>query len=121
MNRMRVYVSGKMTGLPDHGAAKFAEATSRLRAAGYTVISPSEMDGGKPLEWHEYLRRDLRLLSEVDAIALLDNWRDSRGAQLEVLVALRLGMKVIDAQTMEEIDMEHNVDFFISKEIVLSA
>jgi hypothetical protein len=94
---MRVYLSGKMTGLPDLGFAAFSRAAASLRASGYEVINPAELDAADaaPKEWHEYLRRDIAQLVTCDAIALLPNWTDSRGARLERHIAKELGMREI--------------------------
>lgn len=94
----RVYLSGKMSGLPDLGFPLFHRAAASLRASGYTVINPAELDAqdaGKEMTWADYLRRDIAQLVTCDAIALLPNWTDSRGAKLEKHIAQELGMRVI--------------------------
>lgn len=94
---MRVYVSGKMSGLPDLGFPAFNKAAALLRADGYDVVNPAELDAADaaPKQWHEYLRRDIEHLVTCDAIALLPNWNDSKGARLEHHIARELGMRVI--------------------------
>lgn len=94
---MRVYVSGKMSGLPDLGFPLFNKAAASLRASGYEVVNPAEMDAADtgPKEWHEYLRRDITELVKCDAIALLPNWTESKGARLERHIAVELGMREI--------------------------
>jgi hypothetical protein len=95
---MKVYLSGKMSGLPDLGFPLFHRAASQLRSQGYVVINPAEMDeaeAGVKREWHEYLRRDIEQLVACDAIALLPNWIDSKGARLEHHIARELGMHLI--------------------------
>ncbi len=108
-----------MTGLPDHGKSEFSRCASKLREAGYTVLSPSEMDDpNKSMEWHEYLRRDIRWLCDCDGIALIPNWADSKGAHLELMVALRLGMFVICAETLQPLDFSHDYEFNFSGQTV---
>jgi hypothetical protein len=94
---MRVYISGKMSGLQDLGFPAFNRAAASLRASGYEVVNPAELDAqdAGPMEWHEYLRRDITHLVTCDAIALLSNWSDSKGARLEKHIAEQLGMRVI--------------------------
>lgn len=46
------------------------------------------------LQWHQYMRRDLSMLSACNGIALLPGWERSRGARLEVAWADALQMPV---------------------------
>lgn len=93
---VRWYLSGPMSGLPLHNVPAFDRAARLLRAEGLTIVSPHEQDGeGDPATpWHHYLRRDLRLLVDCDGIILLPGWPASKGARLELHVALELGMAV---------------------------
>lgn len=92
----RVYVSGPMTGLPNLNFPAFYAEADRLRALGYEVVNPAEINEGVT-DWHACLRNDLRELLTCDAIVLLPNWHGSKGAHLEVHVAHRVGIAVIDA------------------------
>lgn len=90
---MRLYVSGKMTGVPEHNFPAFREAAKNLAAAGYDVIDPSENFGGRTdLTRHEYMRLDIEHVLQADGIALLPGWGSSEGAKLEVMIAEELGM-----------------------------
>lgn len=40
------------------------------------------------------MRRSLEQIAVADHLAVLPRWRDSKGASLEVDIALQLGMKV---------------------------
>lgn len=105
---MRLYVAGPMSGCDEWNYPAFHEAARRLRAKGYDVVSPAELDeeghvvGSKPWEW--YMRRDLWALLGCEAVAVLDGWRQSKGASLEVYVASALGMPIVDARTLEPVD-----------------
>lgn len=91
----RIYLAGPMTGTPDNNYPGFAEAAARLRAFGYTVVSPHELHGGDTnREWIWYLRRDLRAMLDCDTIVMLRGWRNSRGAVLERHVAAETGMRI---------------------------
>lgn len=95
MKRSQLYIAGPMTGLPDFNYPAFADAAKRLRAAGFDVFSPAE--NGLPAEapWNEHLRVDLAyLVSHCYAIATLPGWIKSKGAGLEVGVAISLDMDV---------------------------
>ncbi|MEB0108278.1 DUF4406 domain-containing protein [Pseudomonas sp. MH9.3] len=95
----RIYLIGPMTGLPDLNFPAFATMTESLRAGGHTVISPAELnpDGGS---WNDCMRRDIAALMECDTVATLPGWEHSKGARLEVLIAERLGMTVVNAHDL---------------------
>lgn len=93
-----LYLSGPMTGIPAFNFPAFHAAAANLRARGYTVVNPAELDElqpGETLAWADYLRRDIRSLVECTRIAMLPNWEQSRGARLEHHIASELGMSVM--------------------------
>lgn len=94
---MRLYISGPMTGRPQLNYPAFFTAESQLRDMGYEVSNPAQYpDNGET--WAECLRRDLKDLLECDGVAALPGWQKSKGARLEVNVARRLGMEVMDVK-----------------------
>lgn len=99
---MKIYLAGPMTGYPDFNYPLFNAVTRIWRARGYDILNPAENFGGDTTrEYREYMREDLGMLRECDAIALLPGWTDSKGAKFELAVAQNLGLKVLDATTME--------------------
>lgn len=90
---MRIYLSGPMTGIPDNNFPAFREWAARLRADGMEVVSPAEIQEAGT--WELCLRADIRELCTCDAIALMPGWEGSKGANLELHIAHRLGMKVM--------------------------
>lgn len=99
---MKLYLAGPMTGLPEFNFPAFRERAAALRAQGHEVLNPAELDDGDTSQaWDYYMRRDLALLLECEAVAVLPRWQRSRGASLEVHVARTLGMPVLDAHTLE--------------------
>lgn len=93
-----VYVSGPMTGLPDFNFPAFNAAAASLRAKGHQVVNPAELDvqdAGKPMQWSDYLRRDIRALMDCEAIYMLDGWANSKGARLEHHIAQQLGLEIL--------------------------
>lgn len=91
----RIYLSGPMSGHPDHNFPAFNEQAAKLRAAGYEVINPAELNPDTSMTWEECLRVDIRWLCECDAIALMPGWERSKGANLELHIAHRLGLEVM--------------------------
>ena len=98
----QIYIAGPMTGYPDCNVAAFHAAAERLARAGWKVFNPAENFGGrKDLPREAYLRLDVAVLAQCDAIAMLPGWEESRGAKLEYLVAHEMGCTVIDAVTLQ--------------------
>lgn len=89
----RIYISGPMTGLHDCNRQAFDDAESALRGAGFDVFNPAK--NGLPQTntlWETHMRRDIAALMECDAVAVLPGAQLSRGARLEIDLALHLGI-----------------------------
>ena len=95
----KIYLSGPMTGVQNLNFPAFAAMTKNLRAGGHTVTNPAEInpDGGT---WNDCMRRDIVALMDCDTVATLPGWEHSKGARLEVLIAERLGMTVVNAHDL---------------------
>lgn len=90
---MRIYISGKMTGLPDLGRQKFMETQSQLEKLGHTVLNPAILPPG--LEKSAYMPICLAMVDAAEAIYMLDNWKQSPGAQIEHDYAAYRGKLII--------------------------
>ena len=97
-----IYLSGPMTGVPGHNFDTFNTHALRLRALGYQVVNPAEINPDESLGWHDCMRADIRALMDCDTIATLPNWQHSAGAHLEVHIAHRVGIRIVDANTIIE-------------------
>lgn len=96
---MKLYVSGPMTGVPNHNYPLFERVTHALRVVGHEVVSPHEADLEEDLphgesedglsvsdeEYEELLSRDHRIIAEgdFDGIVFLPGWQESGGAGRE--------------------------------------
>jgi len=91
----KCYIAGPMTGYPELNYPKFAEVAVRLRAMGFEVVSPAELN---PLTetYANAMKKDIVALVDCDHIYLLDGWEKSKGATLEHHIASVLGIPVIE-------------------------
>ncbi len=83
---MRIYISGAITGLDLQAAKNNFEAMEiTLRNAGHEPINPMKvgLPEGENHTWAEYRLADLPFVFECDAIYMLNNWQQSKGARIE--------------------------------------
>lgn len=96
----RVYVAGPMTGIADFNYPAFNAVADQLRARGYEVENPADHGIVEGAQWADYMAYDLTRLGLCGMIALLPDWEKSQGARLEVLIAEKLGMTVVDVHDL---------------------
>ncbi len=94
---MKWYLAGPMSGIEESNYPAFRQACHTLRNRGLHIVSPH--DFFPPVEasqtqWEQLLRYDLRALTDCHGIILLPGWSTSRGAILELSVALALDMEI---------------------------
>lgn len=92
---MKLYLAGPMTGHADLNFPAFHAEAKRLRALGFEVINPAEINADPTAGWLECMRADIKALADCDGVALLPGWGDSRGARIEQGLARDLGLLVI--------------------------
>ena len=103
---MRVYVSGPITGYENGNREAFVERVRLLTEAGYEAVNPHDCSPDHPGEctgrsidrphrYGCYLRGDLRVLLDCDAITFLPGWEASPGVRVERTVALGIGLHVV--------------------------
>lgn len=93
----RIYISGPMSGMPEHNFPTFNAEATRLRGLGYDVVNPAELNPEPSKSWHDCMRTDLIELLSCDTIALLPGWQKSQGAHLEMHVAHRVGIDIVES------------------------
>ena len=111
MSRLpRVYIAGPMRNYYQANAAAFDEAAEVLRERGADPVSPIDLDRadgitpGDPItdiELRQCFKRDVELLLECDAVFLLPEWSDSRGAKAEYMLAAACNIPTIRASDHE--------------------
>lgn len=95
MKKKKAYLSGPMSGHPDWNFPAFQNAAEGLRTLGWEILNPAEWEDCKVQTHAECLRFDiLKLVQEPELgyIILLPGWLLSKGATVELAVALALGL-----------------------------
>jgi hypothetical protein len=90
--KTKLYLCGRITG-DDNYRAKFLEAENKLYEAGFYPVNPAACVPANT-EWHHAMRMAISLMLRCDGVALLPDWKQSRGAKIEARLARDLGMAV---------------------------
>ena len=92
---MKIYISGKITRLPlPEARQRFADTADLLNAIGFEAVNPLNNGLDDKATWKEHMVADIRMLLDCDAIYMMDNWLESRGASVEYDIANLLNMDV---------------------------
>lgn len=92
---MKIYISGKVSGLPfDAVRRTFQDAQDLLEALGFEVVNPLKNGLNHSHPWMQHIVRDIELLLPCDAIFMLGNWVESVGAGIEYDIAVRTNKDV---------------------------
>ena len=101
----KIYLSGKMTGLQDFGKEHFDNAEKTLKELNpdciiFNPIKISKQIANRlnkeieDIEYHTFLKEDLKILLECDEVLMLENWQDSNGAIIEHNLAKDVGIEI---------------------------
>ena len=110
---MRIYISGKITGLPiEEAQAMFQTAEdflhSKYKDFKPEVVNPFKIDHSKAREmesapegtysqkeiWIQYMKEDLAALLNCTSVFMLQNWGQSQGARVEYATAKEMGFSI---------------------------
>ena len=118
MNR-KIYISGKISGMNHEEAQqRFLDAEEKLKAEEYEVFNPfayceEKFSGKGGMSWEGYMMELLPYISQCDAIYMLDGWRESYGANIEYLWAVRCGNSVFFENCSDNgMDLIRDYDYY---------
>jgi hypothetical protein len=109
------YIAGPMTGIAEFNFPAFDQAAADLRAQGWDVISPAELDRADGFDEkgctgfevltdaqrQRFARNDIDALLQVDAIVFLPGWEHSTGATNEAKVVSWIGLQAFEYRVDE--------------------
>lgn len=78
---MKIYIAGKITGLENYKEL-FSKAANKLKDKGYSVMNPAVLEGGKFTQ-DDYMHVCYAMIDVCNSVYFLNNWKDSKGANLE--------------------------------------
>ena len=95
-NLGKCYIAGKITDLTEQQwTTNFETAKKEVIALGYDPVSPVELKHEHNKTWNEFMREDLIAMLNCTAVYACDNYRESKGASIEVELADRLGFQIL--------------------------
>lgn len=91
------YIAGAITGIPNY-KKHFAAGVQLVRDLQAVPLNPAMLPEG--LATHDaYMRITLAMLAEAECIAFLPGWLGSKGARMEHIRAIELGMECFEFET----------------------
>ena len=95
----KVYICGKVTGLPYHEVTrKFGEAHLKLLQQGYLPVNPLAVVNDWHMPWEQAMRLCIKALMDCDAVYLLHDWQQSKGAKVEHQICMQVGIAVFNPE-----------------------
>jgi hypothetical protein len=84
----KAYLCGRVTGLPYHEVVNNFEYLEKSATwAGCEVLNPLKIVNDENAKWQEAMRKCIEVLPSCDIIYAGSNWKDSKGAKLEIVLA----------------------------------
>lgn len=117
------YFSAPMSGYEEYNYPYFERVVTHLRSSGIKIVSPHEvkppvfpelLDISEKELWKWYLEKDLVLMIQnTQGIILGKGWPESRGARVELEIAMTLGRPVFYYEETEDriTRMSTNTDY----------
>lgn len=90
----KIYISGKITNNANY-EVEFEAAELALKIAGFQPVNPAQEHLPDGATWADYMRHDIKLLCDCDAVYMLNGWRESAGAKIEHKLARDLEIEII--------------------------
>ncbi len=93
---MKIYIAGKITGLDRAGVdRKFAEAAQKLSAEGHEVFVPTVLPYYEDVAHDDYIHVCYAIIDICDAVYMLADWQQSKGARMEMQYATEWRKQVL--------------------------
>lgn len=105
----KIYLCGAISGLnPVRCRALFQIAQNKIATNWRLVMNPFDNGLDEEASWEEHMRADIKMLMGCDALYVVNDISNSKGAKIELNLARALGIKVMsykmtDQRLMEEL------------------
>jgi hypothetical protein len=94
--KQKINISGKITGLSETQAfTLFEQAEQKVVKMGMNPINPMKLSHNHNKTWVEYMIEDLKEMLKCKSIYMISNWKQSRGARIEYMLAKKLNYTIL--------------------------
>ncbi len=102
LKKFDFYIAGPMRGRVDGNKPLFIRIAAFLRSQGHTVWNPAEQND-RHMTFSQCIENDIdAVIHKCDAIILLPGWRNSLGANVEVLCAYVCNKEIFSIEPSTE-------------------
>ena len=91
---MKLYVAGRISDEKDY-KAKFARACGEVVSMGHEPVNPCDLEHNHGKTWAEFMVNDIKAMLDCDGVYALNDRQRSRGATIEVELAISLGKRLV--------------------------
>lgn len=93
---MKIYIAGKISGLNRSNVIqKFEAAQKSLSKKGHQVFIPCVLPAYEEVSHEDYLHICYAIIDVCDAVYMLSDWQQSKGARLEYEYAIENNKQII--------------------------
>ncbi len=93
---MKIYIAGKITGLEESEIQdKFFKAKISLTKSGHKTMSPAVLTANAGFEHEDYMHICYAMIDVCDAVYMLSDWQQSKGARMELQYACDHRKKIL--------------------------
>ncbi len=91
----KIYIIGKISGIETEAEQMFSAVEKELKKAKYKVVNPMKLKHNHDKTWESYMKVCIPAMLKCDAVALINNFTQSRGAMIEFNLAVQMNMEII--------------------------
>jgi hypothetical protein len=101
MSKIKIYIAGPITDLPNNNIEEFQIVASLLQQKGYDTVVPHNLFENidtQNFTHQDYMNVCLPVAKSCDCLCFLEGWKDSKGSIMEMEIAIENNLKIVFAK-----------------------